>query len=300
MKPLSPIAIDDIQIFCRAVESDHFTAASISLGVTPSAVSKAIKRLEQRLKVKLFHRSTRVMRLTEAGQRYYDVCRDSLGRIEAIEQQLIHHAQPQGTLRISLPDSLAIFHLIPVINDFIEAHLGQLKVEIVLSTSYVDFMREDIDLALRIGDVGNDQLIARPFDQLEQKIVTSPRYLAKYGTPKTLADLSHHHCVGLKFPGMPTVLPWRVDEGRALPLTHTVQYSDPLGALTSVIEGFGIIQLLDFSVKEGLNNGTLVELFSDHRPPPLSVNIVYLSGYLPAKVRVFIDHLFAHAPRRCN
>ena len=107
MKPLQTLELDDIQIFCRAAESSSFTEASITLDVTPSAVSKAVNRLEKKLKVKLFLRSTRSMRLTEEGKSYYLTCRQSLENIQAIERQLLDNSVPRGTLRISLPDSFA-------------------------------------------------------------------------------------------------------------------------------------------------------------------------------------------------
>lgn len=296
MKPLQTLELDDIQIFCRAAESSSFTEASITLDVTPSAVSKAVNRLEKKLKVKLFLRSTRSMRLTEEGKSYYLTCRQSLENIQAIERQLLDNSVPRGTLRISLPDSLAINHLIPLLNGFIEQYTDHLKVEIYLSTTFVDFMREDIDLALRIGHVNDLNLVARLFARTEQRVVASPKYLKKYGTPKTLQELEQHKCIGLKFPGMNTLLPWKFKNGEELNLNFTMTYDDPLGAIQTVKHGFGIIQLLDFTVDKYIKDGRLIELFPDDRPTPMDINIVYPGGsrYVPAKVRAFIDYLFEH------
>ncbi|GAA5094449.1 LysR family transcriptional regulator [Wohlfahrtiimonas larvae] len=297
MKPLQSLELDDIQVFCRAAESSSFTDASISLGVTPSAVSKAIQRLEKKLKLKLFYRSTRSIRLTEEGRSYYDTCRRSLENIQEIENHLLNNSVPRGTLRISLPDSLAINKLIPMINGFMEKYDETLKMEIFLSTAYVDFMRENFDLAIRIGEVTDLSLVARLYARIEQKIVVSPKYLRKYGTPQSLSDLKNHKCVGLKFPSVSTPLPWKIKGEDALDLNFTMLYNDPFGAVMSVINGYGIIQLLDFTVDHAIANGELVELFPEYRLEPLDIHIVYPSTkYVPAKVRAFIDYLFEHKP----
>lgn len=297
MKPLQSLELDDIQVFCRAAESSSFTDASISLGVTPSAVSKAVQRLEKKLKLKLFYRSTRSIRLTEEGRSYYETCRKSLESIQEIENHLLNNSVPRGTLRISLPDSLAINKLIPVINSFMEKYDETLKMEVFLSTAYVDFMRENFDLAIRIGEVTDLSLVARLYARIEQKIVVSPEYLRKYGTPKSLSDLKNHKCIGLKFPSVSTPLPWKVKGENALNLDFTMLYNDPFGAVMSVINGYGIIQLLDFTVDHAIASGDLVELFPEHRLEPLDVHIVYPSTkYVPAKVRAFIDYLFEHKP----
>lgn len=295
VKPLQSLELDDIQVFCRAAESSSFTEASISLGVTPSAVSKAVQRLEKKLKLKLFYRSTRSIRLTEEGRSYYETCRKSLENIQEIENHLLHNSMPRGTLRISLPDSLAINKLIPVINGFMEKYDETLKIEVFLSTAYVDFMREDFDLAIRIGEVTDLNLVARLYARIEQKIVASPKYLRKYGMPKSLSDLKNHKCVGLKFPSVSTPLPWKVKGEDALNLDFAMLYNDPFGAVMSVIQGYGIIQLLDFTVDGAIETGELVELFPEYRLEPLDIHIVYPSTkYVPAKVRAFIDYLFEH------
>ena len=297
MKPLQSLELDDIQVFCRAAESSSFTDASISLGVTPSAVSKAVQRLEKKLKLKLFYRSTRSIRLTEEGRSYYEACRKSLEGIQEIENHLLNNSVPRGTLRISLPDSLAINKLIPVLNGFIEKYDETLKMEVFLSTAYVDFMRENFDLAIRIGEVTDLNLVARLYARIEQKIVASPEYIRKYGMPKSLDDLKNHKCVGLKFPSVNTPLPWKVKGEDALNLDFVMLYNDPFGAVMSVINGYGIIQLLDFTVDHAIASGDLVELFPEHRLEPLEVHIVYPSTkYVPAKVRAFIDYLFEHKP----
>ncbi len=296
VKPLQVLELDDIQIFCRAAESNSFTEASISLDVTPSAVSKAVNRLEKKLKIKLFLRSTRSMRLTEEGKSYYSICRESLENIQMIEQQLLDSSVPRGVLKISLPDSLAINYLTPALNGFIEKYIETLKVEVFLSTTFVDFIREDMDLALRIGNISDLNLVAKPFSKTKQKIVTSPAYLKKYGRPKTLEDLTHHHCIGMKFPGMAHPMSWIFKDGQELDLNFAMLYDSPMGAIQTVKNGFGILQILDFSIEEDLKNGALIELFAEHRPDPIDIHIVYPGGsrYIPAKVRAFIDYLVQH------
>lgn len=297
MKPLQSLELDDIQVFCRAAESSSFTDASISLGVTPSAVSKAVQRLEKKLKLKLFYRSTRSIRLTEEGRSYYETCRKSLESIQEIENHLLNKAVPRGILRISLPDSLAINQLVPILNGFIEKYTDDLKLELYLSTAFVDFMREDIDLAIRIGHIGDLDLVAKFYGKTSEKVVASPDYLKKYGTPKNLEDLKNHKCIGLKFPSMKSPMLWHFCDGQMQRLDFSMVYDDPMGALQTVKQGFGLIQLLDFTVDDAIKNGELIEVLTEFMGEPMDIHLVYPGGkYIPAKVRAFIDYLFEHKP----
>src|SRR5699024_10706889 len=195
MQLIQDMDLNDIQIFCKAAESKNFTEASITIGVTPSAVSKAISRLETKLNIKLFHRSTRSMRLTEEGKSYYSVCKESVENIRDIERQITNSIEPCGIVRISVPNSYGIKKLLPAINNFLEEHSDSLLIEVSLSNSYINFTTDEFDLAIRIGDLVDDRLVAKKVNMAIPVLVASPEYIQKYGMPETVDDLEKHKCI---------------------------------------------------------------------------------------------------------
>ena len=294
MSTFNKVDLEDIHVFCKAAENSSFTETAIQIGSTPSSISKAIARLETKLALKLFERSTRSMRLTEEGQSYYEVCKEAIANIQDIENQLTKSSTPTGTLRISVPGTYAITKLIPLIHEFHEMHSNNLKIEISLSTSFVNFTKDEFDLAIRIGDLKDARLIAKPLQSSLHKLVASPQYLAKFGVPKTLEDLHKHQCIGMKFPNMATTLPWVFGaDCNELQFEPTLICSDALGTFKAVKNGFGISQFLDFTVDAALKSGDLVEILEAFRPPLIMLHIVYPSTrYVPAKSRIFMEYLF--------
>ncbi len=293
MQLIQDMDLNDIQIFCKAAESKNFTEASIEIGVTPSAVSKAISRLEKKLNVKLFHRSTRSMRLTEEGKSYYVVCKESVENIRDIERQITNSIEPCGIVRISVPNSYGIKKLLPVINDFLEAHSDSLLIEVSLSNSYINFTKDEFDLAIRIGDLIDDRLVAKKVNLATPVLVAAPEYIQKYGMPETIADLEKHKCIGLRFAHKRQTIPWEF-AGMAKPyhFKPSMIHSDSVGAYETVLHGFGIMQFFDYAVEEDIAAGKVVELLPDLRPKGKMVHLVYpTSRYVPAKVRLFMDHL---------
>ncbi len=294
MQPIDKIDLDDIQLFCKTATCKSFTEASILLGTTPSSISKAIARLEKKLALKLFIRSTRAMRLTEEGMSYYEVCSEALSHIHDIENQLTKSAKPRGTLRISMPDSYGESVLIPYLKPFFEAYKDQLQIEVALSNSFVNFTKESIDIAIRIGDLQDARIIAKYLHDTHFKLVASPEYIAEFGMPKTIEDLHNHQCIGLKFSDRSNIIPWEFgDRQEILPLNFTLLHSHSMAALDHAIAGLGIARLLDFSVQREIENGTVVEILSGTNPPAMTVHLVYPSSrYIPAKTRLFIEYFF--------
>ena len=293
MQLIQDMDLNDIQIFCKAAESKNFTDASIAIGVTPSAVSKAVSRLEKKLNIKLFERSTRSMRLTEEGKSYYQVCKESVENIRDIERQITNSIEPCGILRISMPDSYGIKKFLPNINEFLERHSDGLHVEVSLSNAYVNFTKDEFDLAIRIGRLKEERLIAKPLHSATLKLVASPAYLKKYGEPKTLEALHQHKCVGLRFPHTGQVMPWEFLSAPSFHFKPSLIHSDSLGAFESVLHGFGIMQFFDYAVDSAIAEGRVVELFPEERPDAKEIHLIYPSSrYVPAKVRLFMDYLF--------
>jgi len=293
MQLIQDMDLNDIQIFCKAAESKNFTEASITIGVTPSAVSKAISRLETKLNIKLFHRSTRSMRLTEEGKSYYSVCKESVENIRDIERQITNSIEPCGIVRISVPNSYGIKKLLPAINNFLEEHSDSLLIEVSLSNSYINFTTDEFDLAIRIGDLVDDRLVAKKVNMAIPVLVASPEYIQKYGMPETVDDLEKHKCIGLRFPHKRQTIPWDF-AGMSKPyhFKPSMIHSDSVGAYETVLHGFGIMQFFDYAVDKDIAAGKVVEVLPHLRPRGKTVHLVYpTSRYVPAKVRLFMDHL---------
>ena len=296
MKGPTGSRLDAVEMFCVAAKAQSFTAAAITLGTTPSAVSKAVQRLENRLGLKLFARTTRAMRLTDEGQLYYDTCRQALDRINETETALTRELAPRGVLRVSLPYSYGIKRLIPLLPQYMARHGGQVSVEVSLSNATVDFVRQEFDMAVRIGTVADSRLVARPLHQTRPVVVATPAYLEQNGCPRQPADLARHRCIGMLLPDTGRCMPWVFGAGGGaiseITIDPALACDHPLGVLAAVTHGAGIAQLLDFTVQEDLESGRLVEVLDAHAAPAQVVSAVYPGQrYLPARVRTFIDFL---------
>jgi DNA-binding transcriptional LysR family regulator len=284
------------ELFCKAAEKLSFTAAANSLGTTPSAVSKAVRRLEDRLGVDLFRRTTRSIRLTHEGQAYYEACRQALAQIEHSEEMLQQvRSDPTGTLRVSLPFSYAIKRLVPLIPRFQERHPGKIRLCVSLSNELVDFAGDDFDLAIRLGRVADSGLVARRLHDAQFRVVASPQYLREHGSPQRPVDLREHRCIDLVLPATGRPIPWQFLEGterREAKVSCCLELNHPIAVSTAALAGVGLARLLDFTVEEELRAGALVEVLSDFRPPGEPVSVVYPgSHHRSAKVRALVNFL---------
>ncbi len=289
--------LSTVELFCAAAEARSFTAAAAKLGTTPSAVSKAVQRLENRLSTKLFQRNTRAIRLTDDGRTYYAACRDSLENIQNAEKILVRHrSTPRGVLRLSLPDSYGVKRVIPLVPRYVERYLGQVKVVISLSNSLVGFVEQDFDMAIRLGGTSDSRLVARKLHEAHYCIAASPAYLRRNGIPGRPEDLRQHSCIGLLLPDTGRVMPWAFSGenggSRDVAVHPTMTFDNPFGAVAAALSDGGFVRLLDFTIEDYLLNGRLVEVLKEFRSPPQTVSAVYPSNrHVPAKVRTFLDFL---------
>ncbi|SAL65730.1 LysR family transcriptional regulator [Caballeronia humi] len=296
MKDSGPSRLGTVELFCVAAKAQSFTAAATSLGTTPSAISKAVQRLENRLGLKLFERTTRAIRLTDDGLAYYKVCHQALGNIQEMEEALTGHRMPRGVLRISLPYSYGIKRVIPLIPQYVERCMGHVKVEVSLSNALADFVKQDCDMAIRLGQIADSRLVVRRLHDAQLRLVASPAYLRRRAVPRSPDDLQQHGCLGLRLPGSGRILPWTFSvEGKAnndVAIRPNMTFDHPLGTLAAALSDAGIAQLLDFTVDDDLRSGRLVEVLADFRPAPQVISAVYPGNRnLSAKVRTFLDFL---------
>jgi DNA-binding transcriptional LysR family regulator len=240
------ILLGSIELFCLAAELGSFTAAAVEAGVSPAAVSRSIGRLEARLGVRLFVRTTRQIRLTDPGQAYFAQCRDALGRLVEAERQVTgQQAEPAGVLRISIPTPFGHCRILPLLPRY-RALYPQVQVEVHLSNRNIDFAEEGFDLAIRVRPPPDSSLVARKLEDAALVVFAAPAYLQQRGTPTVLADLRHHECIQFELPSSGRRIQWAFRENGAdvdVPTGGGYCLSDDLlGCVTLARHGAGLLQ----------------------------------------------------------
>jgi DNA-binding transcriptional LysR family regulator len=287
----------EMEAFVQVVDRGSFSAAAAVLGMTPSAVSKLVARLEARLGTRLVHRSTRKLQLTPEGQLYYERGVRVLADLDEAEHSAAADALPRG--RVSINASIAAGQrlLIPLVRPLLARH-PQIQLDIVLTDRVVDLMDERADIAIRWGRLPPSDLVARKLGETGLAIVASPDYLARHGTPRTPQELLLHNRLGPNYRRMTPDWPLRVD-GRQVdvPISGNVRASDGESLRQLVLAGVGLGRLSLFHVGGDIAAGLLVPVLEEYNPHELEpIHAVYLGkgGRLPARVRAVLDFLSAH------
>ncbi len=288
--------LSSIELFCLAAELESFTAAAVQVGLTPAAVSRAVGRLEERLAVRLFLRSTRRIRLTDAGRTYYGQCKPALAQIAEAEREVTgQQAEAAGLIRISVSTTFGHSILLPLLPAF-RKRCPQVQLEVQVSNRNVDFTADGFDLAIRARTPPESGLVARKLMDAELAVVASPRYLKAAGRPKSLDDLASHECIQFLLPRTGQRVPWefRVD-GRDVALETAGSCTvtdDVLAVATLARAGAGLAQTHRFVVKHDLESGALVEVLRRYggRSRPFSV-LYPAARHMPLRMRLFIDFL---------
>jgi len=275
-----------LSAFIDAVETGSFSAAARRAGTTPSSVSKSVGRLERRLGVRLFVRSTRSLAPTVEGAAYFERVAPLL-RALAEAQDVVRTRSAEGRLRVSLPTDLGRLLLDPVTRIFIPRHPG-VTLEIDLSDRHVDLVREGYDLSLRAGVVHDCDLIARPLGAAPLALVASPEHLERHGRPKSLEDLAAARHVRYRLGGEP--FPIRFADGATLRPDGVLDCDSGFALRSAAINGVGIAQLLRWTVDEDLRAGRL-EVVMPARPlPVVPLRILHAFGrFQPLRARLFSD-----------
>lgn len=291
---MEPYRFGDIAAFVAAVRSGSFTAAASGLGLTRSAVGKSIARLETQLGVRLLHRTTRKLSLTDEGATVYDRWRQILEELEDVDATMaLRRSHPTGTLRLITPPSLGRRHLMPVIHDYLR-QWPELRTELWFTDRFVDLIEEGFDIAVRIGEPKADSLILSRTVAWQQFVVcASPDYLAQHGTPETPAELDRHDTLVYISGERPR--PWRLQVENGIHLYDgpgRMSFDNSEAVRESALAGFGLAYLADYIVADELRDGRLVEVLRGYRPPPDPIRLVYPSKrHLTPRTRVFIDFL---------
>ncbi|MCW2389310.1 DNA-binding transcriptional LysR family regulator [Sphingobium sp. B11D3B] len=285
-----------LEIFVAAIDRGSFSAAGRAVGLTPSAVSRAVDRIEARLGVRLLLRSTRALTPTAEGLAYLQAARRILADLDDSEQQIADQGLPRGRLRISAALSHGRLCVVPLLGRFAQAY-PHILVDIALTDALVDVAAGQADVAIRFGPLADSALTARRLGESRRVIIASPDYLARAGTPRVPEDLHGHNCLNFNFRRSEPVWPFMRDgEAFSLAMKGSIEANngETLGQLAA--QGVGIARVGAFSVAQEIANGTLVPLLEDYNPGDVEqINAVFVGGAnLPARVRVFVDFLVEH------
>jgi DNA-binding transcriptional LysR family regulator len=291
--------IGTMSAFVHAADARSFTIAGQQLGLSSSAVGKAITRLEERLGVRLFHRSTRSITLTEEGAMFLERCRRILGEIELAELELAQTREaPRGRLRISLPIVNAL--TVPALNAFMRAY-PEVQLDLEFSDHLVDVIEDGFDAVIRAGEVSDSRLMSRSLREFHLKLVASPDYLSRRGIPRMPEDLTGHACLLHRFATSRKFERWplrRDGLGLDIPLQPAVAANTIEPLLLMAEQGVGIACLPHWLVRRQLRTGELRTVLDDYVVHAGTMRILWPASRYPSpKLRVFVDfmseHLFA-------
>lgn len=290
--------------FVRAVETGGFSAAAREMGLTPSALSKLVTRLEDRLGARLLQRTTRRLQLTTEGEIFYARARPILAALGEAEAEVAEAgASPRGLLRLYCGSTFGTHQLAPAIPRFQALH-PEVEIDIAISDQPLGATQEGVDLAIRIGPLEESSLVARRICNLERVICAAPAYLAQHGTPRTPDDLQQHNCLWIT--SLPALRRWPFDTDDGIRVVHVagnVVTNNAEAVLQLALAGVGITRLSDVVVADAIRAGALVPILADwHHVEPVPLFATYPSGRnLSPKVRAMVDFLvaeFGSAPWR--
>lgn len=285
--------LDAMRAFTKVVGHGSFAEAGRVLGLTRSAVSKAVMELEQILGARLLDRTTRRVSPTEAGLAYYERCVDILASVEETELQVSRlHDEPKGVLKINAPMSFGAHYLGSAVADFMRRY-RELTVELSLNDRFVDPVEEGMDVTIRIAALSDSSLIARRLAPARRVLIASPDYLKTHGAPAHPDDLAAHR--GLHYGHTTTLVRWHLTEaGRSLSVAVGSALCANNGDVLrdAALAGQGIALLPTFLVGPDIAEGRLQVVLPDFPPTELGIYALYTpSRYLAAKTRVLIDFL---------
>lgn len=291
--------IDSLQTFVAVVRSRNFTNAADALGVTPSAVSKQISGLEERLGVRLLNRTTRSVSPTEAGQLFYQHCENILESITEAEKLVTDFdVTPRGRLRITAMSNFGRRELARIFGDFSERY-PDISFELHISDRPVDIVKEGYDFALRIGSLEDSRLIAKPVAEQKIAVCASPGYLEQWGKPANLEDLQQHRILvvaNAEYARINWLRQFEKDHGFSLStIERKLTVNDIDLVYEACLAGMGITALPTYIAEKHLQNGELVSLFDEVEIPVRTIKVVFPQNrYLANKSRAFLDFITAY------
>jgi LysR family transcriptional regulator for bpeEF and oprC len=286
--------MQSMAVFRRVVEAKSFSAVARESNMSQSTVSKHIASLEERLDTKLLNRSTRSLKLTEAGKEYYQHCIRILNDFQEAEASVGKgKIDPTGTLRISTSAAFGRTYLLPYLGEFLSTY-PDINIDLMFGDKYTDLVKEGIDLAIRIGPLEDSSLIAKKIGSSPRLVVASPAYLVKHSRPKTPADLIKHDCLFYSLQKSPDLWYFNsTQEGdESIRVNGRVKASSPDAVCDATLEGLGISILGEWYVRKHIKNGSLIKILPDFKPTAYDIHAVYPERrFVPQKVKRMIEFI---------
>jgi DNA-binding transcriptional LysR family regulator len=282
-----------LEVFTAVADEGSFSAAGRRLGLTPSAVSRTVDRIEERLGVRLLLRTTRALSLTAEGHSYLCAARRILTDLDDAEQAIADQGAPRGRLRVSAALSHGRLCIVPLLGKF-TARYPHILVDINLTDTVVDVAAGQTDIGIRFGPLTDSPLTVRKLGESRRVIVASPDYLDRYGVPQVPEDLHEHNCLSFNFRRAEPIWPFRKNgEDYVLNVQGSIEANngETLGQLAA--DGIGIARVGAFSVAAEIADGRLIPLLEDYNPGDIEeIHAVFAGGSnMPARVRAFVDFL---------
>ncbi len=284
-----------ITAFVRAAEARSFTQAARLMGLTPSAVSKSVTRLEKDMGLRLFNRSPREVALTTEGQSFFIRCKELVNSMEdALALAESASAAPQGLLRVCAPVTFGEYMLAPALGEFLSAH-PSMRIEMVLTDRFPDMVEERFDVAIRIGEVPDSRLVAKQIYSKPFVTCASPNYLKKHGTPTSPDMLSAHNCLGYLLESRGTTRTWLYEKGKKrwrIQPQGSVKTGHASVLLKLALHDIGIIHAPHYLLSSALKEKKLVKILDDYNCTSPTLSIVYPQNRFGSKkIEAFIRFL---------
>ncbi|HTH98871.1 MAG TPA: LysR family transcriptional regulator [Stellaceae bacterium] len=286
-----------VSVFLSVVETQNFSETARALGVTTSAVSATVQRLEQKLAVRLLNRTTRRVLPTLEGQEFYQRCKHILADLEQAEAAVSRAAgMPSGRLRISMPSALARMYIIPRLGEFTRAY-PLVSLEILAGDFIAASSREGLDAAIQVGELPASRMIVRKLAAVDYVVCAAPAYLAEHGAPGSPADLANHACIGYRRPRNGQIRQWRFSTGlqSSTPAVGSAMILNGGEALIAAASaGLGLIQVAEYYAQPEFASGRLIEVLSGYKTHAYDISVVFQQRKrIAPRLRVFIDYLIA-------
>jgi DNA-binding transcriptional LysR family regulator len=288
--------LESMSILVAVVDAGSLSAAARHLGMPLATVSRKVAELESHLKTRLLHRTTRQLSLTEAGASYVAACRRILEDIGEAERTATgEYAAPKGELVVTAPVVFGRLHIVPVVAEFL-AQYPEIDIRLVLTDRVVHMMDEQVDVAVRIGELPDSALMATRVGTVRRVVCASPAYLATHGAPARPRDLSGHNCI--TFEVLESKRAWVFETGKSelsVPVHSRLAVNTAEAAIAAAILGVGLIRVLSYQVADAIREQTLRVVLDTFESAPLPISLVHTGqAPLPLKLRAFLDFV---APR---
>jgi DNA-binding transcriptional LysR family regulator len=285
--------LDAMEMFVRIVETGSFSSVARELGTTQPTISKQLTALESHLKTRLLNRSTRKLSLTESGQAYYERCKRIIDDVREAESTLGRlQGSISGHLHIDTSIAMGQMFLTPLVLKF-QRQYPELSVELTLNDRFIDIVEEGVDVAIRIGRLGESNVVARKIGATRRVTIATPDYLKQHGRPRHPQDLTHHNCLLYSYLSTGNEWMFQGPEGEIrVRVSGNFKSNNGHALREALLAGRGIAVSPDWLAHDGLRDGTTEAILTEFAPTPMDINAVFPSNrMLSAKVRAFVDFL---------